>query len=80
MIEMWARSFWAAYTRLSGWLLIPMMTAYTLTMLTESITMNWHSLRWVLFVTLALKAVIGDQDDPAKVVAPFTRTRRPRPL
>ncbi|MNO00944.1 hypothetical protein D3C81_2209520 [compost metagenome] len=57
-----------------------MMTAYTLTMLTESITMNWHSLRWVLFVTLALKAVIGDQDAPAKVVAPFARTRRPRPL
>lgn len=80
MIEMWARSFWAAYTRLSGWLLIPMMTAYTLTMLTESITMNWHSLRWVLFVTLALKAVIGDQDAPARIVPPFARTRRPRPL
>lgn len=80
MIEMWARSFWAAYTRLSGWLLVPMMTAYTLTMLTESITMNWHSLRWVLFVTLALKAVIGDRDAPARVVAPSPRTRRPRTL
>lgn len=78
MIEMWGRSLWAAYARPSGWLLMPMMTAYTLTMLTESITMNWHNLRWVLFVALALKAVIGDQDAPARVVAASTRTRRTR--
>ena len=78
MIEMWARSLWAAYTRPSGWLLTPMMTAYTLTMLTESITMNWHSLRWVLFVTLALKAVMGDQETPSRVVPALSKTRRPR--
>ncbi len=78
MIEMWGRSLWAAYARPSGWLLMPMMTAYTLTMLTESITMNWHNLRWVLFVALALKAVIGDQDAPARIVAANTRTRRTR--
>ena len=77
MIEMWGRSLWAAYARPSGWLLMPMMTAYTLTMLTESITMNWHNIRWVLFVALALKAVIGDQDDPAPVVRSIARTRRP---
>ncbi|WP_312783995.1 O-antigen ligase [Brevundimonas sp.] len=78
MIEMWGRSLWAAYARPSGWLLMPMMTAYTLTMLTESITMNWHNLRWVLFVALALKAVIGDQDAPARIVAANKRTRRTR--
>jgi hypothetical protein len=52
-----------------------MMTAYTLTMLTESITMNWHSLRWVLIVALALKAVIGDQDSPPRVVPLDARAR-----
>jgi len=78
LIEMWGRSLWAAYARPSGWLLMPMMTAYTLTMLTESIAMNWHNLRWVLFVVLALKAVIGDQDDPPRVVPVETRTRRAR--
>ncbi|MNQ42952.1 O-Antigen ligase [compost metagenome] len=77
-IEMWGRSLWAAYARPSGWLLMPMMTAYTLTMLTESITMNWHNLRWVLFVALALKAVIGDQDAPPRVVPVDARTRRAR--
>lgn len=80
MVEMWGRSLWAAYARPSGWLLMPMMTAYTLTMLTESITMNWHNLRWVLFVALALKAVIGDQDAPARVVPVSSRVRRPRPF
>ena len=79
-IEMWGRSLWAAYARPSGWLLMPMMTAYTLTMLTESITMNWHNLRWVLFVALALKAVIGDQDAPARVVPASPVVRRPRPF
>lgn len=79
-IEMWGRSLWAAYTRPSGWLLMPMMTAYSLTMLTESITMNWHNLRWVLFVALALKAVIGDQDDSARVVPAAPRARRTRAI
>ncbi|MNU62820.1 O-Antigen ligase [compost metagenome] len=74
-IEMWGRSLWAAYARPSGWLLMPMMTAYSLTMLTESITMNWHSLRWVLIVALALKAVIGDQDSPPRVVPLDARAR-----
>jgi hypothetical protein len=76
-IEMWGRSLWAAYARPSGWLLMPMMTAYSLTMLTESITMNWHSLRWVLIVALALKAVIGDQDSPPRVI-PVTGRMRSR--
>lgn len=76
MIEMWGRALWAAYARPSGWLLMPMMTAYTLTMLTESITMNWHNIRWVLFVALALKAVIGDQDAPARVIPVRAQTRR----
>lgn len=76
MIEMWGRALWSAYARPAGWLLMPMMTAYTLTMLTESITMNWHNIRWVLFVALALKAVIGDQDAPARTVLVNARARR----
>lgn len=76
-IEMWGRSLWSAYARPAGWLLVPMMTAYTLTMMTESITMVWHNLRWVLFVALALKAVLSD-GDPAPPVVKTRPVRRPR--
>lgn len=77
-IEMWGRALWSAYARPAGWLLVPMMTAYTLTMMTESITMVWHNLRWVLFVTLALKAALGESDMAPRVVRRVTRIRRRR--
>lgn len=75
-IEMWGRALWSAYTRVAGWILVPMMTAYTLTMMTESITMVWHSLRWVLFVTLALKAALDLADVAPPVVKPRPARRR----
>ena len=76
-VEMWGRSLWSAYTRLAGWILVPMMTAYTLTMMSESITMVWHNLRWVLFVALALKASLGLAESAPPVVK---RQRRRRPF
>lgn len=75
-IEMWGRALWSAYGRIAGWILVPMMTAYTLTMLSESITMVWHNLRWVLFVALALKAAMGLAEPAPPVIQP-RRRRRP---
>ncbi len=50
LLQIWAQSFWAAYTSPAGWLVLPMMTSYTITMMTESIAMNWHELHWVVVV------------------------------
>jgi exopolysaccharide production protein ExoQ len=75
-VEMWGRALWSAYARIAGWILVPMMTAYTLTMMSESITMVWHNLRWVLFVALALKAALGLAEAVPPVVKPPARRRR----
>jgi len=63
LLQIWAQSFWAAYTSPAGWLVLPMMTSYTITMMTESIAMNWHELRWVVVVAIALKLALGDEPE-----------------
>lgn len=63
LLQIWAQSLWAAYTSPGGWLALPMMTSFTFTMLSESIAMNWHELRWVIMVALALKLVLGDEPE-----------------
>ncbi|AYG93779.1 O-antigen ligase family protein [Brevundimonas naejangsanensis] len=65
LLQVWGQSLWAAYTSPSAWLLMPMMTSYTVTMLSESISMNWHDLRWILFVALALKLALGETSTAA---------------
>lgn len=66
LVQIWTQSLWAAYTSPGGWLAVPMMTSFTFTMLSESIAMNWHELRWVIMVAIAVKLVLGDepQSDP----------------
>ncbi|WP_312204975.1 O-antigen ligase family protein [Brevundimonas sp.] len=61
LTQIWAQSLWAAYTSPGGWLALPLIASFTVTMLTESIAMNWHELRWVIVVALALKLALGDE-------------------
>lgn len=75
----WLQALWTSYTSEAAWLLMPMMTSYTITMMSESVGMNWHDLRWVLFVTLALKAMIGDPPQPQpRAVRPARSTAAAR--
>lgn len=78
LLQVWAQSLWASYTSVSAWLLMPFMTSYTVTMLSESVSMNWHDLRWILFVALALKLALGER--PVAPVSPSAplHPRRPR--
>ncbi|GAA0771021.1 O-antigen ligase [Brevundimonas olei] len=66
LVQIWAQSLWAAYASPGGWLALPMMVSFTFTMLSESIAMNWHELRWVIVVALALKLVLGDEPEKAR--------------
>ena len=66
LVQIWAQSLWAAYASPGGWLALPMMVSFTFTMLSESIAMNWHELRWVIVVALALKLVLGDEPEQAR--------------
>jgi O-antigen ligase len=63
LVQIWAQSLWAAYTSPGGWVALPMMASFTFTMLSESIAMNWHELRWVVMVALALKLALGDEPE-----------------
>ncbi len=76
LLQIWAQSFWAAYTSPAGWLALPMMTSYTITMMTESIAMNWHELRWVIVVAIALKLALGDEPAALNQTAPRPLSRR----
>lgn len=78
LVQVWVHSLWAAYTSISAWLLMPMTASYTVTMLSESVSMNWHDLRWILFVALALKLTLGDAPTAADrdQIAGHSRPRR----
>jgi hypothetical protein len=45
---------------------VPFIAVYSLISLTESITLIWNDIRWVLFVAFAVKLAIGDRDEPAE--------------
>jgi len=72
LTQAWAGAAWAVYARRSGWLLLPFMLDYSMMMITESITLNWHDLWWVLFVAVSLRTVIGD---PKAATYPDVRAR-----
>ena len=67
-IETWMRTLWATFSGDAGaWVALPFVAAYSIAMLTESITLNWHDMRWVLFVAVAVKLALGDPQ-PARWV------------
>lgn len=64
-IETWFRTIWTTFAGGQGaWVALPFMAAYSIAMLTESITLTWHDMRWVLFTMVAVKLALGrDQVD-----------------
>ncbi len=65
--EVWLRTIWTTFSGgLGAWVALPAMTAYSLAMLTESITLSFHDLRWVLFTALAVKLALGADQPPAR--------------
>jgi len=64
--ETWLRTIWTTFAGGPGaWVALPFVAAYSIAMLTESITLTWHDMRWVLFVAVAVKLTLGD-DQPAR--------------
>ncbi len=60
-IETWFRTIWITFAGGDGaWVALPFMAAYTIGMLTESITLTWNDMRWVLFVAIATKLALGE--------------------
>jgi O-antigen ligase len=46
-----------------AYLAVPFLAVYSLMSLTESIAVTYHDFRWVLFVAVAARLVLGDQTD-----------------
>lgn len=63
--EIWIRALWSLFTHPSAWLVFPALLGYSLTMLTESITLSWHDMRWVLFVAFAVKQAMAEPESQA---------------
>jgi exopolysaccharide production protein ExoQ len=68
-LETWSRSAVAVFTTRGAYLAMPLLAVYSLISLTESITLIWNDLRWVLFVALAVKLALGDQESAQEPAA-----------
>jgi O-antigen ligase len=68
--EVWARTIWSIFTSRGAWMTFPILLGYSLAMLTESITLIWHDVRWMLFVMLAVKMAMGEDPPAAAGVRP----------
>lgn len=67
-IEVWFRTLWTTFAGGdAAWVALPFIAAYSIAMLTESITLTWHDMRWVLFVAVAVKLALGEPQ-PARWV------------
>ncbi|MFC5371202.1 O-antigen ligase family protein [Brevundimonas faecalis] len=75
LLQAWIQGLWAAYVSPGGWLALPLLTSYSVTLLTESVAMNWHELRWVIIIAVSLKLALGDKVR----VNPALRTARQAP-
>ncbi|HWE47921.1 MAG TPA: O-antigen ligase [Caulobacteraceae bacterium] len=60
--ETWIRGLISIFTSRGAYLAVPVLAVYTLTSLSESVTMTWNDLRWVLFVLVAVKLASGEKD------------------
>ena len=60
--ETWIRALVAIFTNRGAYLAVPTLAVYTLTSLSESVTMTWNDLRWVLFVVIAVKLALGARE------------------
>jgi exopolysaccharide production protein ExoQ len=58
--ETLGRALLTIFMRRSAYLVAPYLIAYALTTLTESVTLIWNELIWVMFVTVAVKLALGE--------------------
>ena len=63
LIEFWLKALWAIFRKRSAVLVVPFLLIYTLNSLTESVTMIWNEIRWVLFTTLMVKLSLPEAND-----------------
>jgi O-antigen ligase len=68
-LEAWGRALLGTPSRRGAWFAVPFLLVYSFTSLTESITLIWNDLRWVMFVAVAVKLSLGERFDqpPARV-------------
>jgi exopolysaccharide production protein ExoQ len=71
----------ALYRDKGAYLALPYFVIYALTTVSESIAVQYNDMRWMIFVTLAVKLALGDRSvvPAAAPIAPPARPRlRPR--
>lgn len=59
--ETMIRALISIFTRKNAYLAAPYLAAYALSTLTESVTLIWNELIWVMFVTIAVKLALGER-------------------
>ncbi|HEY3813574.1 MAG TPA: O-antigen ligase family protein [Caulobacteraceae bacterium] len=59
--ETWIRALISIFTNRGAYLAVPVIAVYSITSFSESITLTWNDLRWVLFVLVAVKLASGFQ-------------------
>jgi O-antigen ligase len=72
-LEAWVRALIGVFTSRGAYLAVPFLTVYGMTSLTESVTLTWNDLRWVMFVAVAVKLVLGERaadQEEARAPAP----------
>ncbi len=57
--ETLARAFFAVFTSRAAYVALPFLIVYGLVSLTESVTLIWNDMRWVIFTALAVKLALG---------------------
>jgi O-antigen ligase len=60
-LETLARTTIAIFTRRCAYLAAPFLIVYGMTSLTESVTLIWNDLTWVMFVAIAAKLALGER-------------------
>jgi O-antigen ligase len=78
-LETWVRALVGLFSGRAAWFAAPFLLVYTLTSLTESITLIWNDLRWVMFVAVAVKLALGERRDAAQAAAVSARANSARP-
>ncbi len=72
-LETWVRALVSIFTTRGAYLAVPVLAVYALTSLSESVTLTWNDLRWVLFTALAVKLAMGERYGVTQVKLKETR-------
>jgi exopolysaccharide production protein ExoQ len=67
-LETAIRGLVSIFTSRGAYLAVPLLAVYALTSLTESITLTWNDVRWVMFCAIAVKLALGERRPPREAV------------